>query len=101
MRARVVVLAALPGFALAGCTTTIDNGKAENLIRQSVSSAGNYKVKSVSCPSGVTAKAGATFACKLTVRRVSDGSERSGRVTIHMTDSSGHVDISSSDYHLQ
>ncbi len=100
-RAGVVALALLPAFALAGCSTTIDNGKAESLIRQSVSQAGNFKVKSVSCPSGVTAKAGGTFTCKLTVTSASGGSEHSGTVTIHMEDSKGHVSIGSSDYHIQ
>lgn len=97
----VVAAAVLPALALAGCSTTIDNGKAEQLIRQSVSGAGNFKVKSVSCPSGVTAKAGGTFSCNLTVTQNSNGSQHSGTVTIHMEDSKGHVSLHSSDFHLQ
>ena len=51
--------ALVPALALAGCgTATIDNGKAEQLVRQAIARGnGSVKVKSVSCPSGVTDKA--------------------------------------------
>lgn len=96
----VAVVAAVPALAVAGCTTMIDNGKAETLIRNSIDSGGHAKVKSVSCPSGVTAKAGGTFTCQLTVT-ATDGTEHSGTVTLHMTDNKGHVEANSSDFHLQ
>lgn len=96
----VAVAAVVPALAVAGCTTTIDNGKAEQLIRNSVNSTGRAKVKSVSCPSGVTAKAGGTFTCQLSVT-AADGSTHSGTVSLHMTDSKGHVVASSSDFHIQ
>ena len=92
--------AVVPAFLLAGCTKTIDSNGAEKLIRNSVNSAGNVKVKSVSCPSDVTAKGGGTFDCKLTVT-APNGSQHSGTVTIHMLDSNGHVHADSSDFHIQ
>jgi VCBS repeat-containing protein len=96
----MAAVAVVPAFLLAGCTKTIDNSGAEKLIRSSIDSAGKAKVKSVSCPSDVTAKAGGSFDCKLTVT-APDGSEHSGTVTIHMLDSNGHVQAGQSDYHLQ
>jgi VCBS repeat-containing protein len=99
-RLGVAVAAVVPALAVAGCATTIDNGKAEQLIRNSINSTGNAKVKSISCPSGVTAKSGGTFTCQLTVT-ATDGSTHSGTVTLHMTDSKGHVEANSSDFHVQ
>ncbi len=96
----VAVAAVVPALAIAGCATTIDNGKAEQLIRNSINSAGRARVKSISCPSGVTAKAGGTFTCQLTVT-TPDGATHSGSVTLHMTDSKGHVEANSSDFHIQ
>jgi hypothetical protein len=102
-RPSIGVLAAVvvPAFALAGCSSTIDSGKAEQLIRQDIAGgSGAAKVTSVSCPSDVTAKAGGTFTCKLSIR-AGDGSLHSGTVTLHMTDSSGHVTINRSDFNVQ
>jgi hypothetical protein len=96
----VAAIAVVPAFLLAGCTKTIDNSGAEKLIRNSIDSAGKAKVKSVSCPSDVTAKAGGTFDCKLSVT-LADGSEHSGTVTVHMDDANGHVHVNTPDYHLQ
>jgi hypothetical protein len=96
----VAAAAVLPALLLTGCTKTIDNSGAEKLIRNSINSAGNVKVQSVSCPSDVTAKAGGSFDCKLSVT-APDGSTHSGTVTVHMDDSNGHVHVNSSDYHLQ
>jgi VCBS repeat-containing protein len=93
-------LALVPAFALAGCTKTIDSSSAEQLIKNSVNSAGNFKVKSVSCPSSETAKKGATFDCQLTVI-APDGSQHSGTVTIHQLDDNGHIHADSSDFHIQ
>jgi hypothetical protein len=61
---------------------------------------GNVKAKSVSCPSDVTAKAGGTFTCHVTLVNGADGSQKNATVTIHMTDSSGHVELGGSDFHL-
>jgi hypothetical protein len=100
-RVGVTAVAVAPALALAGCgTTTIDSGKAAQLIRNAVNSAGNVKVKSVSCPDGVTAKKGATFDCKLTVT-APDGSVHNGTVTIHQLDANGHIHAGSSDFHVQ
>jgi hypothetical protein len=101
-RARFAAGAAALALALTGCgTTVIDSGKAESLIRQSVAGAGNFKVKSVSCPDNVTPKAGGTFTCQLSLTRVADGSVHSGTVSVHEVDAKGHVTISPTDFHVQ
>lgn len=100
-RLAVGVAALVPAFALAGCgTTEIDSGKAEALIRKSVAGAGNFKVKSVSCPNGVTPRAGGTFTCQLSITSVADSSVHSGTVTVHEVDANGHVTISPTDFHV-
>jgi hypothetical protein len=101
-RLAVAAATALPALAIAGCgTTVIDNGKVEKAIQQFVASGGNFKAKSVSCPSDVTPKAGGTFTCKLTLTKSSDGSQHSGTVTVHMTNNSGRVTLGNSDFHVQ
>jgi hypothetical protein len=97
----MIVATLVPALALAGCTSTIDGSKAEKLIRQDVAGgSGSAKVTSVSCPSDVTAKAGGSFTCKLSIQ-AADGSKHSGTVTLHMTDSNGHVVVNRSDFHVQ
>jgi hypothetical protein len=82
--------------ALAGCgETKIDKGKAEGLARK-VAGSGTVKLKTVSCPSGLAAKKGATFDCSLVYV---DGAK--GTITIHQTDSNGHVETGASDIHIQ
>jgi len=95
--------ALVPALALAGCgTATIDNGEAEQLVRQAIARGnGSVKVKSVSCPSGVTDKAGATFDCKVSLMQVSNGSVHNGFVTLHMVNGKGQVAINPSDFHVQ
>jgi hypothetical protein len=98
----VIAAAALPALVVSGCTSEIDSGKASQLIRQAVAKGnGLVKVRSVACPSGVTAKAGGTFDCKVTLTQVSNGAAHSGTVTVHMTDSKGHVVVNPSDFHIQ
>jgi hypothetical protein len=75
--------------AFAGCTTQIDSGKAANLVKKVFASA---PPKTISCPSGIDAKAGGHFECKVTEP---DGLKYV--VTIHMKDSSGHVEIGPGD----
>jgi hypothetical protein len=77
---------------IAGCgETTIDQKGAEDLAKKVAASAG-VKLKSVSCPSGLKAKKGADFDCKLVAR---DGSK--GTITVHQLDDKGHVRTSASD----
>ncbi len=90
--------------ALAGCGDgSIDNTQAEQIVRGAIngSPSGN-KLKSIHCPTGVTAKAGTSFNCTLTVR-LTDGSTHSGTVTLHIVNQGGslHLKASDSDYHLQ
>jgi hypothetical protein len=101
-RLGLAAAALAPAFALAGCSSTIDSGKANQLIRKAVANGnGSFKVKAVDCPGGVTAKAGGTFTCKVSLTQVSDGSVHRGTVTVHMTNASGHVVIGPSDFHVQ
>jgi uncharacterized protein DUF4333 len=75
--------------AVAGCgKTTIDQKKAEDFVRSWF----NPAARSATCPSGVEAKKGATFTC--TAVGV-DG--RRFRVTAHIVDSGGRIQISSGD----
>ena len=78
-------------IAFAGCTTQIDAGKAADLVKKVFAAA---PPKSISCPSGIDAKAGGHFDCKVTEP---DGSKYI--VTIHMKDSSGNVEIGPGDVH--
>ena len=75
-------------LALTGCSTEIDSGKAANLVTRMF----NHKPKSVSCPTGVTAKKGGTFQCRATEP---DGTKYV--ITIHMTNSSGNVEVGPND----
>jgi hypothetical protein len=82
--------------ALAGCgSTTIDKGKAEKLARKAAGS-GTVALKTVSCPSGLTAKKGASFDCDLVY---ADGTK--GTITIHETDAKGNVQTGGTDIHIQ
>ena len=106
MRARNLAVPALAlalAGALAGCgTATIDNTKAEQLIRRAVAQGnGSVTVRSVRCPSGVVERAGRTFECKISVSEVSTGSVHRGTVTVHMTNSKGQVEINSADFHVR
>ncbi len=89
---------AVGGLLAAGCgTTTIDHGKAEALIHQAITaSPGAQQPTSVHCPSGVTARAGATLTCDIVY---GDGTK--GTVTEHIRDSQGHIQVGAGDLHLQ
>jgi hypothetical protein len=49
----------------------------------------------VSCPSGVKIVKGGTFDCQIMTEN-----GKTGTVTLHMTNSSGHVQVNQSDIHL-
>jgi hypothetical protein len=92
-----VALVAAAAVTAWGCgTTQIDHAKAEKLIRDLVSQGGNTSVTSVSCPSGINAKAGTSFTCSV---KLANG--RSGTVTEHIQDSSGTLFVGPGDLHLQ
>jgi hypothetical protein len=88
---RLVLTAVLPGLAVAGCgTTEIDAGKAEDLLRSTRTSQG--RIVSAKCPSGVEAKGGRDYTCKV---RLANG--HSGTWTLHIQDSAGRVTGSEAD----
>lgn len=69
MRARNLVLVPIlmaAAVALAGCAKKIDDAKAERFIAKIVTDRVGAKVKSVTCPTGLTAKKGRTFTCTVT-----------------------------------
>ena len=76
------VLAAV-GFAACG-TTEIDNKKAEKLITEGFKSRGVQV--SVKCPSGVEAKKGKTYVCKITLPN-----GKTATATTTLTDDKGHI----------
>jgi hypothetical protein len=85
----VLLLSLLFAVFLAGCSTTIDDKKGEKAIKANLVDA---KVKSVDCPSGLTAKKDATFQCDVVGE---DGS--TAKVDVTEKDDKGHVDY---DPHL-
>jgi len=95
MRISLLAASVVSGaVAVAGCgTTEIDQKKAQKLIVNSLSQAGNSGT--AKCPSGVKAKANTTFTCQISL---TDG--RKGDVTVHITSSKGHVQVGPNDYHV-
>jgi hypothetical protein len=91
-RLLTIPLAVALTAVIAGCGETVIGQKgAEDLAKKVASSAG-VKLKSVSCPSGLKAKKGADFDCKLVAQ---DGSK--GTITLHQLDDKGHVRTSAAD----
>jgi hypothetical protein len=82
-------------LALGGCSTEIDAAKGEKLIRRAVTAQVGAKVRSVTCPKGLTAKKGATFRCRVVG---ADGS--SGQVTVTERDDKGKVSIDAPFLHV-
>jgi hypothetical protein len=78
----------LSGCSVSTGTTQIDSGKAEGFVKQAF----KQTPRSVSCPSGVEAKAGRTLTCKVT-----SVSGRRYDVTLHIVNGDGRVKIGPSD----
>ena len=82
---RVAVLAA--GLVVVGCgTTTVNTKNAESILKQAVVAQTGVSIASVSCPTDVTAKKGATFAC---TAHGADGTQ--APIAVRQTDDQGHV----------
>ena len=95
MRTLGTVLAVAGAVLLAGCgATSIDTAKAERFIKATVAGQVGAKVKSVGCPSGKTAKKGATFTCTVTG---ADGTKGDALVTER--DNKGNVHVSAPFVH--
>jgi hypothetical protein len=87
---RTLASVAALALTLSACgTTTIDSGKVEKLIRDSLAAPKPDRVK---CPSDVKAEKGKTFTCT---------AEYAGRtpatVTVHIDDGDGRVHIGPGD----
>jgi hypothetical protein len=94
-RLLTIPLAVALAVLIAGCgQTTIDQKGAEGLAKK-VANSGTVKLTSVSCPSGLKAKKGADFDCKLVYQ---DGTK--GTITLHQLDDKGHVRTAGSDIHV-
>lgn len=93
---RLLLASVVLAFVLAGCSKQIDDKKAEKFISSSVAQQVGADVKSVSCPSGLTAKKGATFECTVTG---SDGT--SGKTTVTEKDDQGNVSVSAPFIHVR
>ena len=76
-------------LVLSACAKKIDDAKAEKFISTTVAKQVGAKVKSVKCPSDLTAKKGATFNCTVTG---ADGS--SGITKVTERDDQGNVRVS-------
>jgi Domain of unknown function (DUF4333) len=94
-----VLLACIAAILAAGCSASvcagsgcggkIDTNKAETSVKSVVADATGSVVKSVSCPSPIALKKGATFTCIAT-----GGDGTTAPVTITQTDGKGNVHIS-------
>jgi hypothetical protein len=83
------VAATAAAAVLAGCgSTTIDAGRAQKFV------AGAFKAppRSVKCPDGVEAKAGATLTCQ-----VVDATGKRYDLVLHIVDSAGRVKFNRTD----
>jgi hypothetical protein len=91
---RTLPLVLLAAIALAGCAKEIDDKKAEKFIADNVEQQTGARVKSVACPSGLTAKKGGTFDCDVTGE---DGT--TGEAKITEKDDQGNVSVSAPFIH--
>ena len=92
--APAVLLAVALVVVLAGCAREIDQAKAEKYITKAVGDEIGAKVKSVDCPSGLTAKKGETFECTVVG---TDGSK--GTTKVIEKDDKGSVGVSAPFIH--
>jgi Domain of unknown function (DUF4333) len=90
MRARPALFLPLlvASVAVTGCSKTIDAKKGEKFITKQVEGRIGIQVKTVKCPSGLTAKKGATFDCTVTA---TDGS--TGKAQVTEKDAKGNVTV--------
>jgi Domain of unknown function (DUF4333) len=97
MRPGLASLPLLAAVALVSCgDTTVDAGKAETLIRRTVTQQVGARVASVTCPEGVKAKPDVTFTCVVTGR---DGSK--GNAVVHVKDDNGAFEVTVPFLHVR
>jgi hypothetical protein len=105
---RALLLAATTlaaALALSACGSFDSKASGEHLINQWVPNQLSkglgrpLKVTSVSCPSGVKDKTGASYDCKLTINDTTKHQSHSGTITIHITKSQVVIH-GSSDLHV-
>lgn len=94
MRTTTVVIGVLAALAVSGCAKEIDAAKAEKFISKTVAAQVGAELKSVSCPSGLTAKKGETFECTVTG---TDGT--TGKTEVTEKDDQGNVSVSAPFIH--
>jgi len=97
-RVGLVLISLLVAAGLSACSVSfggsdkIDHKKAEKLLLDNI----KPPPKSVTCPSDVKIVKGGTFTCTIVT---ADG--KHGTVTMHMTDSKGHVEATNKDIHIR
>ncbi len=96
MPARLLLLLVPAVLVFSGCSKSIDDEKAEGFIKKTVAQQVGAKVRSVKCPSGLTAKKGETFTCTVTG---TDGS--SGRMLVTEKDDQGNVNVRAPFIHVR
>ena len=95
MRSRpALAVSIVAAVAVAGCAKSIDTDKAEKFIAKTVTAQVGADVKSVDCPSGLTAKKGETFNCTV---NGTDGT--SGKAKVTEKDDQGNVNVSAPFVH--
>ena len=96
MRASLALIAIAAVLVGACGSTKIDAKEAEDLIAESVREQVGAEVKSVSCPTGLTAKKGETFECTVT-----GTDDTTGKAKVTMKDDEGNVDASAPFVHVR
>jgi hypothetical protein len=93
----------LVALGLSACGSFDSAASGQNLIKDYIKKRGQGRVtlKSVSCPSGVKQQVGGSYNCKVTLHLVSNNSDHTGTITIHMASGNKVVIEGAQDLHVQ
>jgi hypothetical protein len=91
----IAVSVGLAAVACGGGTPTIDHARAEAIVRNLVRGVGGRPMRTISCPSGVRVRPGATFDCRLVTPAGGIAT-----ITEHIVDRAGHLRTSAGDLHV-
>jgi hypothetical protein len=100
LRLALPALLAMAALTFAGCTSTVDPAAAEHAITVNMHKFGPLQVKSVSCPSGVKQRQGASFSCTLTLHNTANGTTGAGTITIHVANGGHALHFGANDVHV-
>ncbi len=101
--AALCVTGLLTALGLSACGSFDSAASGRNLIKDYINKRGQGRVtlKSVSCPSGVKQQVGGSYNCKVTLHLVSNNSDHTGTITIHMASGNKVVIEGAQDLHVQ